>query len=190
MRRWPMPLQSFAVRQAFCDVLTVLGEYAACGPCGRDVFFVPLYRTRGLDDLRASVCPRCGNTKRSYWLPCGNDVQAVLNDVFVQYEIIYAFDFVLPNLTVTMQLVPVQVETMSVHDLIQRFATNVFARYDVAVTAHDIMLRQDDTVLSPDIPLVDLASQSFMVHLRPPAAVNWDDAVEQVQQRVRTRFHR
>ena len=40
-----------------------------------------------LDDLRSLVCPECGHTQKSYWMPKGKDVQAILNDAFLELEV-------------------------------------------------------------------------------------------------------
>src|SRR5262249_30843576 len=83
----PAVLQSAAVRGELKRVLSVLGERVRCEHCQRDVFAIPLFKTRGLDDLRASVCPDCGEAMRSYWMPKGKDVQAVLNDAFLDLDV-------------------------------------------------------------------------------------------------------
>ena len=70
----PVALRAHAVRRAFKEVLSVLDERITCSACEREVFGVPLFRTRGLDDLRSLVCPECGHTQKSYWMPKGKDV--------------------------------------------------------------------------------------------------------------------
>jgi len=80
------------------------GNTSPCAGCKRDVYVTPLYRTRGLDDLRSSVCPRCGTVHQSYWMPKGKDVQAVLNPTYLDYELVSEWTFELAHLSIAMQL--------------------------------------------------------------------------------------
>ena len=82
-----MALRSHKLRVEFRRVLANLGERTGCPECQEEVFAVPLYRLRGLDDLHASACPRCGHLVRSYFLPRGKDVQSVLNTAFLDLDI-------------------------------------------------------------------------------------------------------
>jgi len=95
----------------------VLGEYVPCAGCKRDVYVTPLYRTRGLDDLRSSVCPRCGTVHQSYWMPKGKDVQAVLNPTYSITSWSPNGPSKLAHLSIAMQLLPVQVDKLSVGEL-------------------------------------------------------------------------
>lgn len=49
------------------DVLGALGPTLRCPRCRRERAALHLLRTRGLDEVHAMVCPRCGGVLRSYW---------------------------------------------------------------------------------------------------------------------------
>lgn len=180
-------LQRAKVRREMGHVLTVLGEHVHCAPCRRDVYAVPLYRTRGLDDLRASVCPRCGATQSSYWMPKGKDVQAVLNPTYLDYGIVTEWSFELAHLSVAVQLLPVQVEKLSVGDLKKRFCEDTFERHQIEVTRGQVALYQSERKVAERTRLVDIEERSFVVRF-DGAKLRERDALELIRHRVRNRF--
>ncbi len=139
-----LALQRAAVRREMAHVLGVLGDYVRCSGCKKDVYAIPLYRTRGLDDLRSSVCPRCGVNQASYWMPKGKDVQAVLNPAYLDYELVSEWSFELAHLSIAMQLLPVQVEKLNVSDLKKRFCEDTLERHQIEVTRSQVALYQGD----------------------------------------------
>lgn len=184
----PLAAQSLVVRREFKRVLGVLGEHTACSKCKAQIFAVPLYRTRGLDDLRASVCPLCGETLRSYWMPKGKDVQAVLNAAFLDFEIITEWSFTLARASIAMQLVPQQVETLSVGDLKTRLVADAFSRYDLEVERQHVQLLQNRLPVDDDTPLDEIETTRFALRFTEDAPVSESDALEMVRHRIRNKF--
>ncbi len=129
----PLALRSHSLRVEFRRVLATLGERTGCPECQEEVFAVPLYRLRGLDDLHAMACPRCGHLLRSYFLPRGKDVQSVLNTAFLDLELLSEWRFRMGSASVAVQLLPVQLERMTVGQLRRRFWVDVLERHAIPV---------------------------------------------------------
>ncbi len=184
----PLALRSHGVRAEFRRVLATLGEAAPCPSCGQGVFGVPLYRLRGLDDLHALVCPACGHILKSYWMPKGKDVQAVLNDAFLDLELLVEWTFRLSRATVSTQLLPVQLETTTVLELKRRFVADVLVRHGVDVREKQVRLLQARKPIPERRLLADCPSRTFAVAFAPGTKVSLADALEQVRYRIRTRF--
>ena len=184
----PLALRSHALREEFRGVLASLGDELRCPECGVDVFAVPLYRLRGLDDLHASVCPRCGHLLKSYWMPRGKDVQAVLNDAFLDLELLTEWTFRLGRASVSMQLVPVQQESLSVAQLRRRFVDDVLLRHGVEVPERDVQLLQKRAPVPGRRSLADCDSRTFSVAFARGAPMSVAEALERVRYRIRTRF--
>jgi hypothetical protein len=184
----PLALRTQALRSEFRRVLAALGDRAACPECRTEVFAVPLYRLRGLDDLHASACPRCGTLLRSYFLPRGKDVQSVLNTAFLDLELLSEWTFRMGTASIAVQLLPVQVEKMTVAALKRRFWEDVLARHGVEVPFSAVRLVQGKRAVPERRRLRDLDRQDFRVAFSEKAKVSVADALETVRHRVRTRF--
>jgi hypothetical protein len=184
----PLALRSHGLRSEFRRVLGTLGEQTRCPACQADVFAVPLYRLRGLDDLHALVCPGCGHTLKSYWMPRGKDVQAVLNDAFLDLELLTEWTFRLGRASVGMQLLPTQLKTLTVGELKHRFVEDVLLRHAVDVRERQVRLLQGRTAVSERRLLADCPSRSFRVAFAKGAKVSLAEALERVRFRIRTRF--
>jgi len=184
----PLALRKHPLRVEFRRVLATLGERSGCPECQREVFAVPLYRLRGLDDLHASACPRCGHLVRSYFLPRGKDVQSVLNTAFLDLELLTEWTFRMGADSVSMQLLPVQLERMTVGQLKRRFWTDVLERHGVPVPLRSVRLLQARRALPDRRKLADLDRQELVVSFGDKAKVSVADALETVKHRIRTRF--
>lgn len=181
-------LRALPIRRELRRVLGVLGEREACASCATDVFAVPLFRTHGLDDFRSLVCPLCGATLKSYWMPKGQDVQAVLNDAFLDFELVTEWSFRLGRSSFGVQLLPLQVDELDVGRLKQRVFDDVFRRYQLEIELKQLRLVQEGAVVSEKTPLSQLTSTSFVITLAENAPVREDEALEMVLHRVRNRF--
>ncbi|MEE8409983.1 MAG: hypothetical protein V3T05_10280 [Myxococcota bacterium] len=184
----PVALRALPIRRTFRDILAVLGEQTDCPACRKLVFLVPLYRTRGLDDLRANACPDCGHAVRSYWMPKGKDVQAVLNDAYLDFEIISEWSFRLGRVNTAIQLLPTQVERMTVGQLKRRLLTDLFNRYDLGLRAKQVHLMQRRKRINERTALSTLDVTQFSVKLTSDAELTVGDAVELLRHRIRNRF--
>lgn len=184
----PVMLRALPIRRELRRVLGVLGEREACASCATDVFAVPLFRTHGLDDFRSLVCPLCGATLKSYWMPKGQDVQAVLNDAFLDFELVTEWSFRLGRSSFGVQLLPLQVDELDVGRLKQRVFDDVFRRYQLEIEPKQLRLVQEGAVVSEKTPLSQLTSTSFVITLAESAPVREDEALEMVLHRVRNRF--
>jgi hypothetical protein len=184
----PLALRKHSLRVEFRRVLSTLGERTGCPECQREVFAVPLYRLRGLDDLHASACPRCGHLVSSYFLPRGKDVQSVLNTAFLDLELLTEWSFRMGPATVSVQLLPVQLERMTVGQLKRRFWSDVLERHAVPVPLQAVRLLQARRPLPERRKLADLDRQEFVVAFAGKTRVSVADALETVKHRIRTRF--
>jgi hypothetical protein len=184
----PAALRAHAVRRAFKQVLAVLDERVTCSACAREVFGVPLFRTRGLDDLRSLVCPECGHTQKSYWMPKGKDVQAILNDAFLELELVTEWSLRLARTSVAIQLVDAQLEAMTVGDLKERLFTDVFDRNELGVAREHVAFEQAGEPVAEDLALQDVDERTFTVTFTQDAPLSVADAVEILRHRIRTRF--
>ena len=184
----PLALRKHPLRVEFRRVLATLGERTGCPECQREIFAVPLYRLRGLDDLHASACPRCGYLVRSYFLPRGKDVQSVLNTAFLDLELLTEWSFRMGAASVSVQLLPVQLERMTVGQLKRRFWSDVLERHGVPVPLQAVRLLQARRAVPERRKLSDLDRQEFVVSFGDKARVSVTDALETVRHRIRTRF--
>ncbi|HZJ56080.1 MAG TPA: J domain-containing protein, partial [Myxococcaceae bacterium] len=184
----PLALRKHPLRVEFRRVLSTLGERTGCPECQVEVFAVPLYRLRGLDDLHASACPRCGHLVSSYFLPRGKDVQSVLNTAFLDLELLTEWSFRMGAASVSVQLVPVQVERMTVGQLKRRFWSDVLERHAVPVPLETVRLLQARRPLRERRKLAHLDTREFVVSFGEKARVSVSDALETVKHRIRTRF--
>ncbi len=184
----PLALRKHGLRVEFRRVLATLGERTGCAECRQEIFAIPLYRLRGLDDLHASACPRCGHLVRSYFLPRGKDVQSVLNTAFLDLELLSEWSFRMGSASVSVQLLPVQVERMTVGQLKRRFWADVLERHGIPVPADAVRLQQTRRPVQERRKLADLERQEFVVVFGERAGVSVADALETVKHRIRTRF--
>jgi hypothetical protein len=184
----PLALRKHSLRVEFRRVLATLGERTGCPECQREVFAVPLYRLRGLDELHASACPRCGCLVRSYFLPRGQDVQSVLNTAFLDLELLSEWTFRMGAASVAVQLLPVQLERMTVGQLKRRFWADVLERHGIPVPLNAVRLLQARRPVQERRKLADLERQEFVVGFGERAGVSVGDALETVRHRIRTRF--
>jgi len=184
----PVLLTSLPIRRELRRVLGVVGEREACPACATQVFAVPLFRTHGLDDFRSLVCPRCGATLKSYWMPKGQDVQAVLNDAFLDFELVTEWSFRLGRGSFGVQLLPLQVDALSVGQLRRRVFDDVFRRYQLEIELEQLELVQDGAVVGDDEALNQRPSTSFVIRLTEGAPLRADEALEVLLHRVRNRF--
>ncbi len=184
----PAALRAHAVRRVFKEVLSVLDERITCSACASEAFGVPLFRTRGLDDLRSLVCPECGHAQKSYWMPKGKDVQAILNDAFLELELVTEWSLRLARTSVAIQLVDAQVEKMTVGDLKARLFADVFERNELGVELRQIAFEQVGEAVAEDVPLHEIDERTFTVTFAEDAPVAVADAVEILRHRIRTRF--
>ncbi len=183
-----LALRRHAIRREFKRVLSVLGERKRCDDCARDVFTVPLYRLRGIDALRALVCPTCAKTLASYFMPRGDDVQAVLNVAFIDFELIHEWSFQLGKASIATQLTQYELEECTVGDLRKRFFNDVLRRNAIDVTLQQLVIEQDGAKLSDRRALEALPSRSVVVRFGEGAEVSEGDALELLKHRIRTRF--
>ena len=181
-------LDGFRVRRLFRGVLGLLSRGARCEGCSQDVYPVPLYRLRGVDNLRATVCPSCGFTLSSYWLPKGQDVQAVLNRTFLDFDMVSEWSFSLGRGDIAIQLAPSQRDHMTVGDLKRRFVDDVFQRNGIEITRGQVRLLQGGRRVTEKIPLDVLTEQGFRVGLTEAVERSEDEIFELIRHRVRTRF--
>jgi len=184
----PLALRKHALRVEFRRVLATLGERTGCPECEEEIFAVPLYRLRGLDDLHASACPRCGHLVRSYFLPRGKDVQSVLNTAFLDLELLSEWSFRMGTASVSLQLLPVQLERMTVGQLKRRFWADVLERHGVPVPVDAVRLLQARRPVQERRKLADLDRREFVLAFGDKAGVSVGDALETVRHRIRTRF--
>ncbi len=185
----PVLLRSLTLRRELKKILGVLGEHTTCEHCTAKIFAVPLFKTRGLDDLRALVCPSCGAILRSYWMPKGKDVQAVLNAAFLDFELVSEWAFKLSRASIAAQLLPLQVERMTMGELRARLHKDVFARYAVPIAEEQLEIVLGKKVIAPKTPLADLERQAFRLRFKKGAEIKEAAALELLRHRIRNRFN-
>ena len=176
------------MRQLFRQVLLHLGRAMRCGPCARRIFAVPLFRLRGLDHLRALVCPHCGTTQSSYFLPKGRDIQTVLNTAYLELDLVHEFTCTLARTCIGLQLLPVEEANMTVGTLRGRLHQEVFARHGLPVLSRQLRLSQDGQLLRDGLALTELVGRRLAVTLAPGTPLGEAAAVETLRFRIRSRF--
>lgn len=183
-------LRDIGFRRELKRVLYLLGEVRRCPTCETQVFALPLYRLRGLDDLRASVCPDCAHAFSSYWLARGGDVQSVLNDAFVDLEVIHEWSFSIGPGSIAMQVLPREEQSLTLGQLRKRLHDQVFARNDLDVPVTALELFQRGKKLSDRKLLEDLPERTVEVRFKPDAGTDVVTVLETLKHRIRTRFRK
>lgn len=183
-------MRDIGLRRELKRVLYLLGEIRRCPQCESQVFALPLYRLRGLDDLRATVCPDCAHAFSSYWLARGGDVQSVLNDAFVDLEVIHEWSFHIGPGSIAMQVLPKEEAALTVQQLKKRLHEQVFARNELALTASQIVLLCRGKKVAEKTLLEDLPERTLQVQLKPEANLDVVTLLETLKHRIRTRFRR
>lgn len=184
----PLLLRQFTLRQLFRQVLLHLGRSMRCGPCRRHVFAVPLFRIRGLDNLRALVCPHCGTTQSSYFLPKGRDIQTVLNAAYLELDLVHEYTCTLSHTSIGLQLLPVEAAAMTVGGLRQRLHQEVFARHNLPVLPRQLTASQGGELLRDGTPLTELMGRRLTLALAPGTPLGEAAALETLRFRIRNRF--
>lgn len=184
----PLMLRQFTMRQLFRQVLLHLGRSMRCGPCRRRVFTVPLFRLRGLDNLRALVCPHCGTTQSSYFLPKGRDIQTVLNAAYLELDLVHEYTCTLARTSIGLQLLPVEAAAMTVSGLRQRLHQEVFARHNLPVLPRQLIISQGGEGVRDSTLLTELMGRRLMVTLAPGTPLGEAAALETLRFRIRNRF--
>jgi len=90
--------------------------------------------------------------------------------------------------SVSVQLLPVQLERMTVGQLKRRFWSDVLERNAVRVPLETVRLLQARRPVPERRKLGDLDRQEFVVSFGEKARVSVSDALETVKHRIRTRF--
>lgn len=183
-------LASAGVRRELRRVLAVLGERRRCPGCSDEVFSVPLYRTRGLDNLRANVCPRCAHVLDRYRMPRGDDVQAVLNPSYLDLELVVELSLRLARVSVGMQLLPLELDSLTVGALKQRLFADLLGRYQLGLKRQQIRLLEARVPISDRTPLADLASHSLTIRFTDDSSLGELEALELLRHRIRNQFQR
>lgn len=184
----PLMLRQFTMRQLFRQVLLHLGRAVRCGLCRRHVFTVPLFRLRGLDNLRALVCPHCGTTQSSYFLPKGRDIQTVLNAAYLELDLVHEYTCSLSRTSIGLQLLPVEAAAMTVMGLRNRLHQEVFARHNLPVLPRQIIMSQGGELLRDGALLTELMGRRITVNLAPGTPLGEAAALETLRFRIRNRF--
>lgn len=184
----PLALLRAPVRRELRRVLRVLGEATTCSACGQEVFPIPLFRSAGFDSLRAEVCPSCGHAQRRYWLPRGDDVQALLNPAYLELEIVSEWSFHLGGERGFTQLLPVEADAMTVGDLEQRIFTDLLERYEIPIRRGQLCLEQGNGRVSEKTPLSALDDHAFNLVFAKTVDLEEADAAQLLRHRIRHRF--
>ncbi len=186
----PLCLERLAVRTELRRLLSVLGEKIPCPTCARDVYVVPLFRLRGLDHLRALVCPDCGAALRRYWMPKGKDIQAILNPVYLELGTVIETELRLARTTLGMQWTTAEAEQVTLKELKRRLMTDLFERHDLGLAAAHVSLYAGRRELPPAMPVAELGNTPISIRLTHGAPLSTHEAVERLRQRIRARFSR
>ena len=115
-------------------------------------------------------------------------MQSVLNTAFLDLELLTEWSFRMGAASVSVQLLPVQLERMTVGQLKRRFWSDVLERHAVPVPLNTVRLLQARRAVPERRKLGDLDRQEFVVSFGEKARVSVADALETVKHRIRTRF--
>ena len=184
----PTLLRDVRARRLFSDVLAVLGDAMRCGACRSERFAVPLFWLRGLDTLRASVCPRCKAVLRRYVLARGDDVQALLNRTYLDFELVTEATFALGRRPIGLQMLSHQAATFTAGDASERLATDLFERNGLRVRASEVRVAHEGHLLPAATVLARLPSPSLRLALKGAYAGNEQALCDELAYRVRTRY--
>ena len=112
----------------------------------------------------------------------------MLNTAFLDLELLSEWSFRMGSSSVSVQLLPVQVERTTVAQLKRRFWSDVLERHGVPVPLRSVRLLQSRRAVAERRKLGELDRQEFVVAFSEKAKVSVTDALETVRHRIRTRF--
>ena len=112
----------------------------------------------------------------------------MLNTAFLDLELLSEWRFRMGAASVSVQLLPVQLERMTVGQLKRRFWADVLERHDIPVPLDRVRLLQARRPVQERRKLAHLEQQEFVVAFGDQAGVSVADALETVRHRIRTRF--
>lgn len=184
----PALLQNFAVRQLFAGVLLHLGEQHSCAACHKRSYHVPLFWVRGVDDVRAWVCAACGVPRKRYVMARGDDIQAVLNRAYLDFDIIEECSLQLGRTTIGLQMLATQAAATTVRALRMRLQQDVLQRHGIDLPLADLRLHLGERRIEDAATLGGLNVRRLHVRLRPGARYNEQGLLDELRFRVRTRF--
>jgi hypothetical protein len=112
----------------------------------------------------------------------------VLNDAFLDLELLSEWTFRLGRGAVSTQLLPAQLESLTVGQLKRRFVEDVLTRHGIALGERQVKLVQGRAPVPERRPLADCTSRTFSVAFTEGAKMTVAEALERVRYRIRTRF--
>jgi hypothetical protein len=115
-------------------------------------------------------------------------VQSVLNTAFLDLELLSEWTFRMGTASIAVQLLPVQVEKMTVAGLKRRFWEDVLARHGVKVPLSAVRLVQGKRAVLERRRLRDLDRREFRVAFTEKATISVAEALETLRHRIRTRW--
>ena len=87
-----------------------------------------------------------------------------------------------------MQLVPAQVEALTVRDLKKRLFADLFSRHKLEVTKLQVSLTQGRKRVPEKTRLADLDNQTLCVRFGQEAKLHETEAVQLLRHRIKNRF--
>ena len=114
----------------------------------------------------------------------------MLNPSYLDLELLSEWSFQIAHQSIATQLVPIELDKLTVGDLKRRFVTDVLERHEIEVSRGQVELHQNSVRVLERTSLAELESQVLEVKFSADADWTERDAVELIRHRVRNRFKR
>ncbi|MFL5299212.1 MAG: molecular chaperone DnaJ, partial [Anaeromyxobacteraceae bacterium] len=148
-----LALDDARVREVARAALGVLGPRQRCAACGEEGYAVHLVRTRGLDDIHALACARCGALLRSFWRYGPPEGLEALAPLAVEVGAVAEIRLRLAGAAIAFQLLPGERARFTVADLERRLRELLLAPHGLAPPAGALAFRAGRARLAPDRPV-------------------------------------
>jgi hypothetical protein len=148
-----LALDDARVREVARAALGVLGPRQRCAACGEEGYAVHLVRTRGLDDIHALACARCGALLRSFWRYGPPEGLEALAPLAVEVGAVAEIRLRLAGAAIAFQLLPGERARFTVGDLERRLRELLLAPHGLAPPAGALAFRAGRARLAPDRPV-------------------------------------
>lgn len=180
-----LALEQDAVAELARRVFEQLGPEQTCKACGRVSPQLHLMYTRGLDELHALVCPRCGAAQKRYWMYSRNDgLEALLPEaqrLGLVSEQVVRFG----GAAIGFQFPSVLRHPLRATELLDRLWSCYFQPYGVELPRESVQLVSGNSVLGASAPLPEAP---VSVRLKKGAGMSSRQAVELLRSRIERRF--
>jgi hypothetical protein len=141
------------VRELARAALAVLGPRQRCSACGEEGYAVHFVRTRGLDDIHALACARCGAVLRSFWRYGPPEGLEALAPFAVEVGALAEVSVRLAGAAIAFQLLPGERARLTIGDLERRLRELLLSPHGIEPPTGALAFHAGRARLAPHLPV-------------------------------------